>query len=111
MAVVLRHGLSGKTQDASFPPLASHGALVRRFTSGGAPLSGNGALGDAADSGGTSRKGLAGVGGVGDREGGGTPGLTFADEQTQPWKVVQTWLELRHDLAVVALLQVGAIDH
>lgn len=35
------------------------------------------------------------------------PRVTFGDEQQQPWRVVQTWLDLRHDLAVVALLQVG----
>lgn len=33
--------------------------------------------------------------------------ITFGDEQSQPWRVVQTWLGLRHDLAAVALLQVG----
>lgn len=32
--------------------------------------------------------------------------MTFGDEQCQPWRIVQTWLELRHDLAAVALLQV-----
>lgn len=37
----------------------------------------------------------------------GSAGVIFDDEQSQPWKVVQTWLELRHDLAVVALLQVS----
>lgn len=37
----------------------------------------------------------------------GLPRVTFGDEQRQPWRVVQTWLDLRHDLAVVALLQVG----
>lgn len=32
--------------------------------------------------------------------------VIFGGEQRQPWKVVNAWLELRHDLAVVALLQV-----
>lgn len=32
--------------------------------------------------------------------------IAFGGEQRQPWKVVNAWLELRHDLAVVALLQV-----
>lgn len=33
--------------------------------------------------------------------------VTFGDEQNQPWRTIQIWLELRHDLAAVALLQVG----
>lgn len=32
--------------------------------------------------------------------------IVFGGEQRQPWKVVNAWLELRHDLAMVALLQV-----
>lgn len=32
--------------------------------------------------------------------------VTFGDEQNQPWRTIQIWLELRHDLAAVALLQV-----
>lgn len=35
----------------------------------------------------------------------------FSDEQYQPWSVIQTWLELRYNLAVVALLQVLGIQH
>lgn len=33
---------------------------------------------------------------------------TLANPEDQPWSVVMTWLELRHSLAVVALLQVRA---
>lgn len=32
--------------------------------------------------------------------------VTFSDEHNQPWRTIQIWLELRHDLAAVALLQV-----
>lgn len=36
--------------------------------------------------------------------------MAFSDEQYQPWRVIQTWLELRHDLAAVALLQVWTFE-
>lgn len=32
-----------------------------------------------------------------------------ADAEDEPWRVIRSWLELRHDLAVVALLQVSFI--
>lgn len=34
--------------------------------------------------------------------------VTLANPEDQPWSVILTWLELRHHLAVVALLQVRA---
>ncbi|CAM9135050.1 unnamed protein product [Scytosiphon promiscuus] len=109
LAVLLRHGLNCKSEGTSFScPSPGTAALARRFHSGGAPLSSRKAVKDAADSGGAALTASAGVGGAkesGGGEGGGIPGLSLGDEQRQPWKVVQTWLELRHDLAVVALLQ------
>lgn len=32
--------------------------------------------------------------------------VVFQDSYDQPWKVILTWLELRYDLATVALFQV-----
>ncbi|CAM9390873.1 unnamed protein product, partial [Hapterophycus canaliculatus] len=104
LAVLLRHGLSVKSKDASSPtpPPSATSAMVRRFTSGGAPLSSSRAVNDTADAGGATLNTLPGVGGTrrsGGSQGGGISELTFGDEKRQPWKVVQTWLGLRHDLA------------
>lgn len=82
LAVLLRHGLGGDGGDPRPPPTtAAAAALVRRVR----PVDQGG------DAGG--RQSIA-------------PRVTFGDEQRQPWRVIQTWLDLRHDLAVVALLQV-----
>lgn len=82
-------------------------ALARRIDRGGgdgSALNSGSRAGENDGVGGAAPAGAASNGVAGDE--GLFSRVVFGDDQRQPWKVVQTWLELRHDLAVVALLQV-----
>eukprot|EP00903_Cladosiphon_okamuranus_P012352 g11581.t1 len=89
LAVLLRHGLGANSGD-----FGNATALVRGINPGRGSVLNNGRRGsNTCFTKGTSSGSE------------GRTRVTFWDEQRQPWRVVQTWLDLRHDLAVVALLQ------
>lgn len=108
LAVLLRHGLGGKGGKSS-PPYPANGAtaLMGKLTTGASSLSSGRKYGDNDNTDGSIQHGMAmkNAGGIS----GGHSRVMFDDEQRQPWRVIQTWLELRHDLAAVALLQVFLI--
>jgi len=96
LAVLLSHGLGPNGRDGPTlpPPASAATALAGLVDLGGVtPLNSGRRAGE-----------NDGVGGTGDSDF--SSCVVFGDDQRQPWKVVQTWLELRHDLTVVALLQV-----
>lgn len=106
LAVLLRHGIGGKNGDpCPPPPPASAAAMVRRINTGGDSVLNIGRRRSKQNAVSTNDQGGTGSGGGS----GSAPRVTFGDEQRQPWRVVQTWLNLRHDLAVVALSQVRAV--
>lgn len=96
LAILLRHGLGGKRGDP-YPTSAASAStdLAYRLNAGRGAVSSSGSTGGVAQ----------GVAECGEGGGQGLSRVTLGDEQRQPWRVVQTWLELRHDLAAVALLQ------
>ncbi|CAM9842457.1 unnamed protein product [Ectocarpus sp. 12 AP-2014] len=109
LAVLLRHGLGGKG-GKSFPLYPANGAtaLMGKLTTGASSLSSGRKYGDNGNTDGSIQHAMAmkNAGGIS----GGHSRVTFDDEQRQPWRVIQTWLELRHDLAAVALLQGRTMD-
>ncbi|CAM9264371.1 unnamed protein product [Ectocarpus sp. 12 AP-2014] len=109
LAVLLRHGLGGKG-GKYFPPYPANGATASmgKLTTGASSLSTGRKYGDNDNTDGSIQHAMAmkSAGGVS----GGHSRVVFDDEQRQPWRVIQTWLELRHDLAAVALLQGRTMD-
>ncbi|CAM9247576.1 unnamed protein product, partial [Ectocarpus fasciculatus] len=108
LAVLLRHGLGGKG-GKPFPPHPANAAtaLLGKLTTGATSLS-SGRTDDNDSPDGSIQHRIAIKNGGGSSRG--LSRVTFDDEQRQPWRVIQTWLELRHDLAAVALLQGRTMD-
>ncbi|CAM9209213.1 unnamed protein product [Ectocarpus sp. 4 AP-2014] len=109
LAVLLRHGLGGKG-GKSFSPHPANGAtaLMGKLTTGASILSNGRKFGDNDNTDGSIQHAMAMKNASGIS--GGHSRVMFDDEQRQPWRIVQTWLELRHDLAAVALLQGRTMD-
>ncbi|CAB1113909.1 unnamed protein product [Ectocarpus sp. CCAP 1310/34] len=109
LAVLLRHGL-GEKGGKSFPPHRANGATASmgKLTTGASSLSSGRQYGDNDNTDGSIQHAMA------MKNAGGTSGghsrVMLDDEQRQPWRVIRTWLELRHDLAAVALLQGRTTD-